>query len=182
MIADQSLISLKLSNLELGHYFLSRLVLTTMMILPSSLSAIYLPKASEIYGTSENHKSLILFFWNSLVMNFLILGLTGCFLYMAIEPLVSRFLPLYSDGIEAAKISVLTGISFVSIGPGVILSVIRKNWFYIFILFFGLMAIWLSSIFIKINDIEDVAVIRCLVSHVVNVVMLVIIYRFISRD
>ncbi|TMM29152.1 hypothetical protein FDT66_12250 [Polaribacter aestuariivivens] len=168
-IADQSIIGLNLGSEQLGYYFLSKLVLTIMLLIPSSLTSILYPKASALFGTYGKPSSLRKFFWNSLLINFIVLSFIGLIIYFSIDFIVFNYIPKYLPGVEAAKINVITGFSFLSIGPGVIMGVIRKNRFYIFLVGLSLLAMWGVSFFTKITSIEQVAYYRCIISLILSI-------------
>lgn len=163
-ISDQSIISIKLGPTALGYYFLSKLIITTMLIVPSSLTAIFYPKASATFGSSGNKSSLRIFFWKALFINILVLSPLALILYINIDFVVFNYLPKYISGIEAAKINIITGLSFISIGPGVIIGVLKKNTFYIFLVSTCLLIMWFINFFVKIDSIEQVAYFRCVTS------------------
>ncbi|QOD62079.1 oligosaccharide flippase family protein [Polaribacter haliotis] len=163
-ISDQSIIALKLGNVALGYYFLSKLIITSMLLVPTSLTAIFYPKASAIFGFSDKKSSLRVFFWKALFINATVLSIIGLFLYLSIDFIVENYIPKYTLGIEAAKINIITGLSFVSIGPSVILGVVKKNTFYIFLVSISLLSMWCLSLFVEIYSIEQVAYFRCVIS------------------
>jgi len=126
---DQLYISQHFKPEELGYYNLSRLVITLIAVVPTSIGTLLYPKAAYIYGKHNNNTSkLFPFFKNALLVNILviipIIGLT----YIFIEPIVNNFLPKYIPGIIYAKLSIIGGIGYIFVGPSIIIGVLNKIW------------------------------------------------------
>ncbi|MEN7551136.1 oligosaccharide flippase family protein [Rapidithrix thailandica] len=127
-IFDQFYITHNFDKIELGYYNLARLVLFIIPVIPNSLTTIFYPKASTLYGKSGKNKQVLKpFFVKSLLINLLIVFPLIGLVYITIEPVVNLFLPKYVSGIEYAKASVLGGLGYIFVGPSVILGVLKSN-------------------------------------------------------
>ncbi len=182
-VADQSLILKDLGEEALGFYTISKLVLTTFFIIPATLVTMYYPKASAIYGRLKNNRELRPFFWKSLGGNILLiipLCLVGYFLT---EPVVRFFLPKYIPGIEAAKISFFTCMTYVYMGPSVIMAVVRRNIFYIIVILFSIAAMWLLPTLLPgAISLEKIAWLRCAIGACILTVTLLYCFYLSGQD
>jgi len=165
-IADQSIIGYYLSTTDLGNYTIARLVLMTFLIIPTTLSVLLYPKASGQYSVSKSNRGLRNFFWLALGINLLCLLPIAVVAYYSLPYLVTNFLPKYVKGIEAAQISVFTGLTFVSFGPSIIIGVVKRNIPYIIAITIALAGFWLCAqyLFSEGLSIEKVAWIRFYIS------------------
>jgi O-antigen/teichoic acid export membrane protein len=127
LIADQSVIALFLGKEELGYYVLSKLIILAIPIIPQSLSIILYPKASARYGKLKDNSILKSFFWKALLLNLVVLIPLCILIYFIIEPVTLWLMPKYEPGIVAAKINILTCLTFVSNGPSIIVGVVKRN-------------------------------------------------------
>jgi len=173
-IADQSAIGYYLSTTDLGNYTIARLVLMTFLIIPTTLSILLYPKASAKYSISRSNMGLRNFFWVSLGLNLLCLLPIAILVYYSLPYLVSTFLPDYVAGIEAAQISIFTGLTFVSSGPSIIMGVVKRNTLYIIAITIALVVFWLfAKYFYQENlNIENIAWLRFYVSFTFSVFLL----------
>ncbi len=127
-IFDQYYIVNHFEKIELGYYNLARLVLLLVPMIPNSLTSVFYPKASNIFGQSNDKKNVLKpIFFKTLIINCVVIIPIILIIYFFISPIVNQFLPNYIEGIEYAKISVIGGIGFIYIGPSVILGVLKKN-------------------------------------------------------
>lgn len=171
-VADQSLIALRFGTVELGYYTISKLILLAIPVIPTTLGVLLYPRAAAQYGKSENNQGLRVFFYRALAINVGVVFPICILLYFLVPPLVEAFLPKYVPGIEAAKINLLTCMTFVCYGPSIIIGVVRRNMPYIIftVVIFG--AFWLTGLFFTQNGsgtIEEVAFLRFWFSLVLSI-------------
>jgi len=182
LVADQSLVALFMTKEELGFFSLARLVVTTMLIIPGTLSILLSPKVAACYGRTHDPHALRRYFW-------IILGVHAVFIlplcfaaYFVIEPLVLWVLPKYELGIEVAKITILTCMGYVFSGLLIVTSTMRKN--LVPIIFYGvaLGAMWIGGYamfkLLEKTTMEQIAWLRFYVSMVLAAGTL--IYVFLS--
>lgn len=175
---DQSIIIHFLGPTELGLYSISTMILSSMMLFPTSLTLVLNPRAAYKYGSAKNNKMLGPFFVKALILNIVLLAPMTLLIYFLVEPVVYNFFPRYTEGILAAKISVFTSFSYVAMGPSVIIGVTRRNSFVIFLYIFAIIAMWISAIVVPSDslNIETISMIRLIVSFTVS--LAIIIYCF----
>lgn len=146
LVADQSLVALFMSKEELGYFALARMVVTTMLIIPATLSILLSPKVAACYGRTHNPAALRRYFW-------IILGVHAAFLlplcmvaYFAVEPLVLWVLPKYALGVGVARITILTCLGYVFSGLLIITSTMRQN--LVPIIFYGIAlgVLWIGGL------------------------------------
>ena len=143
------------------------------------LNTLLYPKAASIFGQKEAANSLRPFWVKSVLLFTAIIIPISIIAYICLPPLVYTFLPLYSDGISSAKINILTGITFISMGPSVIFGTLRKNILYLIFVCISLLLFW-GVLFLfrdKFLTLESVAWLRFAVSLFLSVFVLV--YTFI---
>jgi O-antigen/teichoic acid export membrane protein len=146
MVADQSLIAIRLGSEALGHYTLSRLLLIAIQVVPASMAILLYPRASGLYGRVRNNRAMRPFFWKALLFNLVaLLPLCGL-VYFLIEPLTHWLLPNYVPGIAAAKINILTCLTFVSQGPSIIVGVVKRNAPLLLAMAFSLAGLWIFGL------------------------------------
>ena len=183
-VADQSLIAVHFEKVNLGYYSLSRLLITAMMIIPSTMSVLLYPKAAALYGRTGKPAALRGFFWKALLFN-LAIFLPICLLaYFLLGPVVRIFLPEYLLGLDAAKVNVLTCMTLVSAGPSVIAGVLKKMGPVIFFYGVGLGCMWAGGQYICLSgspDIVDIAWLRFFVSMVLSLAIIGYNYWLTTR-
>jgi O-antigen/teichoic acid export membrane protein len=178
MISDQTMIASMLGEESLGLYSLSIFMMTGMTVIPTSLNTLLYPKASAQYGKTKNNQDLKSFYWKALLTNFVVLVPLCFILYFAIEPMTKLILPNYLKGVNAAKINILTCLTFVSNGPSVIIGVVRKNTPLLVIYSISLILIW-SIVYIfpfKNLTIETIAWFRFFISLFISIFTLIFSY------
>lgn len=174
-IADQSIISATLTKVDLGNYSISRLILMMFILIPTTLSVLFYPKASALYGKTGSNTGLRTFFWKALAVNSLCLVPLAIIIYNVLPFFVRSFLPMYVDGIEAAKISVFTGLTFIATGPAVIVGVVKKNTPRVVCVALALIAFWVisSTALLDPITINNVAFLRLILSAILCIFTLV---------
>lgn len=169
-IADQSIIAATLTKVDLGNYTISRLILMMFVLIPTTLSVLFYPKAAASYGKTKSNKGLRSFFWKALMINTLCLVPIAIIIYYLLPFFVTTFLPKYVDGIEVGRIAVFTGLTFVATGPAVIIGVVKKNLPRVIMVTTMLIAFWCLGFYFA-NDvitIEEVAKLRFKLSFVIS--------------
>jgi O-antigen/teichoic acid export membrane protein len=177
VITDQSIIVKFLGTKNLGLYSLSTIIMSVFNLIPVSLARILYPKAGAIYGKEKNNLALRKFFYKSLLVNlFLILPLV-LITYFLIEPLTIIFLPKYTDGILAAKINLLTCLTYIAYGPSIILAITKRSHIISFFYIIGIITMWFLSFFNynKLN-LENISLLRFIVKFIINLIIILFSY------
>lgn len=177
-IADQSIIALKLGSEALGYYTISKLILAAVPVIPTTLSVLLYPRASAQYAITKNNKGLRSFYFKSLFINLIVVIPICILLYILIPFLVKTFLPNYIPGINSARINILTCMTFVYVGPSIIIGVVKRNIPYICFVFFVFIVFW-ASLILKpslTESIERVALFRFCLSTLLCVLTLIYCY------
>jgi len=181
-VADKSLILMNLGSDALGEYYLSILIINTLLLIPSSLSTILYPKASIKYGETKNNRGLRSYFWKALGINILVLSIIIVPIYFLIEDVVNDFLPLYKNGIEAAKLTVLSCFTYIYIGPSIIIGIVRKNTIYIIILGLSLFSYWMTGYFLKPTNLIGYVELRFIIYIFISVSVLIYSYYLTTKS
>jgi O-antigen/teichoic acid export membrane protein len=184
-VADQSLIAIYLGETQLGFYTLSRLLMVAMMVIPSTMGMLLYPRASARYGKTGCRRDLRPFFWKALVVNMLIYAPLCGVAYLLLGPVVEWVLPKYIPGIHAAQINILTCLTFISCGPGVIAGAVKRNTPVMIAYGIGLAAIWSVGLYFcefRTVSIEIIAMIRFGVSAAVALFVLIYSYRLTEKE
>lgn len=161
-VADQSYIAVHMPSEQLGLYNIARQCTTVMMVVPTALSTLLYPKAAGIYGKNDTAQSLQKYWLKSLGLLSGVLIPIVVLSYLLLPFFVELVMPKYIGGIGAGRIAILTGLTYIYMGPSVIYGTIRKN--IINIILIGLMVclFWtLTSLFpAYYNSIESIAWLR----------------------
>ncbi|HQQ05113.1 MAG TPA: hypothetical protein PLT67_09780 [Kiritimatiellia bacterium] len=171
MVADQTFIALYMPKERLGHYVLAKLIMQAMIIIPATLSILISPKVASCYGETGSARSLRKYFWAFFWLHVAFIVPVCALAYVAVGPLVHWLLPRYIPGIAAAKITILTCLTFVAKGAFVITATMRKNTAMIILHGAGLAAMWLIGILMfefGQPSLEHVAWLRFWMSAVVS--------------
>ena len=185
LVADQSLIALHFDKIQLGYYSLSRLIITALMIVPTTIGTMLYPKASALYGQTGNPHALKPFFWKALLFNAVVFIPICCIAYFLLEPIVRMFLPHYVAGLEAAKINILTSITLISMGPSVIAGVLKKMIPVLFFYTIAIGIIWGVGQYLCVNQtptIEMIAWLRFFVATGLSIVIIGYNYYLTTKD
>ncbi len=183
VVADKTYIATSLSSRDLGLYTISGYCITLMMVIPGALNTLLYPKAATRYGQTGDKTSLQGFWKKSLlVFSFVLFPL--CFIaYFALPYVVEWLMPKYIEGIPAARISLLTCATFISMGPSVIFGTLKKNIGNIIAitcclgLFWLIVSIWGESF----CTIERVALLRFGLSFILMIFHIVYSYLLIRK-
>lgn len=155
-IFDEFYIANRFEKVELGYYNLARLVLFIIPIIPNSLTTIFYPKASALYGKSNDNPAVLRSFYNrALIINSLVVLPVIMILFFLIEPVTSYFLPKYINGVEYARYAMWGGLGYIMVGPSVILGVMKKTQLNFYLLI-ALSAISYGFFFLKILNFETI--------------------------
>jgi len=142
LVADKSVVALNLDAQSVGVYSISNLILVGFQTLPAAISMLIYPRAAHLYGQTNSLKSLRKFIYLALVINvgaiipFALLG------YHYIDKVIEVFLPKYTGGIDAAKITCLTAITLAYMGCNIVFLVAKKNYIYLVGLLITLVLTW----------------------------------------
>lgn len=183
-VADQSYIVTKLGTEQLGLYTLARFCMTAMIMVPTAINSLLYPKASAIYGKTMNPTDLKIFWRKSIVLLSIVLIPIIILGFLLITPLTYYFLPKYIGGINAAKITLMSGITFISMGPSVIMGTLRKNILYIIAiscsigLFWGICLLFPSYF----STIENIAKLRLFISSMISIFIIIYTYYLIHKN
>lgn len=183
-VADQSLIALHFNKEQLGYYGLSRLIVSALMIVPTTMAAVLYPKASNVYGRKGNPIALRGFFWKALVFNFIVLVPVCLLAYFLIDPIVKMFLPNYVSGLGAAKVNILTCLTLISSGPSVIAGVLKKVYPILVFYAIALGLMWGLGQYLCLNgnpSIVDIAWIRFFVATGLGITVVFYNHRLTSN-
>lgn len=181
-ITDQSIIAYFLNTESLGIYNVSRMILISVPLIPIAISTMLYPKMSAQYAKTKSNKGLRILYWKSLFLNISLLVPLSLAIYFVIGPLVTWILPQYISGIPAAKVSSLTCITFIFLGPSVIMGVVRKNIVYISILTVAVLIYWFWAYSERSLNLLDVAYMRLKVSSAICIGVLLYTYYLTSIE
>jgi len=162
VIADRTYIATHLSPEAMGLYTIAGYCISLFMVLPVALNTLLYPKAAARYGETGDKRSLLPFWKKSLLLFSVVLIPLVVIAYFVIPWAVELFLPKYVGGIEAARISLLSCLTFVYLGPSVIFGTLKKNVGYIAMISCCLVAFWfITSLWSDyFRSIESVAYLR----------------------
>ena len=144
VVADQSYIAISFDKVELGYYTLSKLIITSMIIVPNSINALLYPKMSALFAKTNKRSSLRQYIKKTILINAIIISPILIIAYFFVGDLVESFLPKYINGIEAAKINILACFSLIIMSPAVIFGILEKNKIYLIFLSVILSLFWFS--------------------------------------
>lgn len=183
MASDKTYIAANLSARDLGLYTISGYCVTLLMVLPVALNTLLYPKVASLYGKTGDKRSLMAFWKRSLFLFALVLLPLCAFVWLILPYCVEWFMPNYIDGVPAARISLLTCLTFVASGPGVVFGTLRKNGWYIVAVAVTLGLFWLIVTLFRDNftTIERVAWLRFVLSIMMMLFVLVYSYTLIRR-
>ena len=182
VISDKTYIATYLTPKDMGLYTLSGYCITLFMMLPSTLNTILYPKAASKYGQTGNRKALLPFWRKSLLFFSVVIVPLAIIAYFLLPYVVEFILPKYKEGIGAAKISLLTCCTFISMGPTVIYGTLKKNVINIFMVTLCLIFFWIFTFVFptKFTNIEEVALLRFYLSLVLMLFNIIYTYFLIK--
>lgn len=183
MASDKTYIAANLSARDLGLYTISGYCVTLLMVLPVALNTLLYPKVATLYGKTGDKRSLMIFWKKSLVLFSLVLLPLCAFVWLLLPYCVEWFMPNYVDGVPAARITLLTCLTFVASGPGVVFGTLRKNGWYIVAVAIALGLFWLIVTLFRdsFTTIERVAWLRLILSLILMTFVLIYSYVLIRR-
>lgn len=183
VVSDKTYIAASLSAKDLGLYTISGYCMTLLMVVPTALNTLLYPKAATRFGQTGDKHSLMAFWKKSLLLFTLVLFPLCAFVWLVLPYCVEWFMPNYIDGVPAAKITLLTCLTFISMGPSVVFGTLRKNVWYIFAVAISLGLFWLI-VSLKgeyFTTIERVAWLRFALSLVMMAFTIVYSYVLIKK-
>ena len=126
-VIDKTYIAASFTPRDVGLYTIAVYCVTLFMMIPTSISALLYPKAAAIYGKT-GEKNTLLGFWNrSLLLMIITLIPIIIVAYIILPSIVDYVMPLYTDGIVAARITLLTCSTFIYFGPSALFGTLKKN-------------------------------------------------------
>jgi O-antigen/teichoic acid export membrane protein len=140
--ADRSVVVLMLGKTELGYFSLAGMIVNSLQVIPQSFSMILFPRMAREYGRTNSPKSLRRLALINLLLNAAVLFPICGFLYVALGPLVERFLPAYGPGVPAARVACLTGMFWVYLGVGSIFGVLNRMTAYLACMVASILMVW----------------------------------------
>ncbi len=182
MVSDKTYIATYLSAKDMGLYTISGYCMTLLMVVPTALNTLLYPKAATRYGQTGDKHTLLAFWKKSIILFSLVLIPLCTFVWFALPYCVEWFMPKYSDGVSAARITLLTCLTFIANGPSVVFGTLRRNNYYILAVATSLGLFWLIVHLFGgfFQSIESVAWLRFALSLVMMAFTLVYSYLLIK--
>lgn len=183
VVSDRTYIATHLSSEDMGLYTLAGYCISIFAVLPAALNTLLYPKAAAHYGQSGNKRDLLSFWRKSIILFSAVLIPLALVAYFVIPWGVNLFLPKYEEGIEVARISLLTCLTFVSMGPSVIFGTLKKNKGYIIVVLACWGAFWLTTTLFPqyFTTIESVALLRFALSFILMIYTILQTYLLITK-
>ena len=183
VVSDKTFIATHMPSEAMGLYTIAGYVIALFSVLPTALNSLLYPKAATRYGATGDKTCLLPFWKKSIILFSSVLIPLAILAYTLIPWGVNTFLPKYEGGIEVARISLLTCLTFISMGPSVIFGTLKKNKGYIFAVFSCWSAFWLiikafPSFF---TTIESVAYLRFALSLILMLYIIIHTYLLIKK-
>ncbi len=182
MACDRTFIARYMTTEDMGFYALSNYVIIAVMAVPQSVNALLYPKAATRYGATGDVHALKAFWKKSLLVYSLMLIPICAVLYFIIPVFTENFMPKYVGGIRAAQYSLLTCMTFVAQGPGVIFGTLRRNGAYLAVGIISVALFWLISFSLRasITSIEQVSLLRFALSVIQMFAVLALTYKYVK--
>lgn len=161
-VMDKTYIAASFTPKEVGLFTISGYCITLFMMIPTSISALLYPKAAAIYGETGSKEALVGFWRKSLLLMIVVLIPIIIVAYFVLPIVVNFVMPKYVEGIQTARITLLTCATFVYFGPSALFGTLKKNSLNIIIQLVILASFWLIiSLFNEnFNTLESVAWLR----------------------
>jgi O-antigen/teichoic acid export membrane protein len=157
---DRLLILTFLGSTLMGYYGISIALLRMLNLFPMVVGQVFAPVMANVYGATLSPRALLKYAARASLVAFCItLGAVAA-LYFLIPPFIVHFLPKYTYGITAARISLLTGLLLaLSVGPGFFLQTIMRQFEYFIVILLSAIAIMSSVLmfFARGHDLSGVA-------------------------
>lgn len=179
---DRTFIASHLGMEQMGLYAISNYVMTAVMAVPTAVNTLLYPKAAARYGASGDKSSLLGFWKKSLLLYTLMLVPLCVVLYFSLPFLIETFMPKYEGGIRAAQFSLLTCMTFIYRGPGVIFGTLKRNTLYIILLALSIACFWGATWLFGdyMTSIESVSLLRFVISFVQMIIIIIVTYKYIK--
>lgn len=179
---DRTYIARFMTTEDMGLYSLSNYVILAVMAVPHAVNSLLYPKAASRYGSTGDIHSLMAFWKKSIVVYSLLLLPICIILYFTLPYLVESFMPKYVRGIGAARLALLTCMTFVSQGPAVLFGTIRKNLVYLLIGGISVLIFWVVALLLReyFVTIESVAMLRFGISLINMLMILFFSYHYVK--
>lgn len=183
LVSDRTYIASHLSSEEMGLYTIAGYVISLFMVLPTALNTLLYPKAASRYGATGDKKQLLPFWKKSIILFTAVIVPLSIVLYFILPYCIELFLPRYVGGIKVAQISLLTCLTFISMGPSVIFGTLKKNLGYITAVLISWGLFWLIVTLFPANfsSIESVAYLRFVISALLMIYIIVHTYILIQK-
>jgi O-antigen/teichoic acid export membrane protein len=118
----------------LGYYGIALGLGAIIAIIPNTIGYVLYPKMCELYGKTNNPKALLDLTIKASVISFLMAFIIVIVLFFTVHPIVVRFFPQYTPGIEATKVALFQGLPLaLGIGPYFFMQAIMKQKQYVFV-------------------------------------------------
>jgi len=157
---DRLLILTFLGSTLMGYYGISIALLRMLNLFPTVVGQVFAPVMANVYGATLSPRSLLKYAARASLTAFCITISAVVVLYFLIPPVIIHFLPKYTYGITAARISLLTSLLLaLSVGPGFFLQTIMRQFEYFIVILLSAIVI-LSSVlmlFARGYDLSGVA-------------------------
>jgi len=182
VVADRSVVALTLNPQSVGVYSISNLIIVAFQTLPTAISMLIYPRAAHLYGQTNSMQSLRKFIYLALIINIAAILPFALIGYFYVDQVITMFLPKYTAGIGAARVSCLTSVSLAYMGCNIVFLVAKKNHIYIAGLCITLILTWiLGKLFLSYGyGLEGVAWAK-LISNSFLFVFVVAVSLFLTR-
>lgn len=179
---DRTYIARYLGMENMGLYSIANYVMTGVMAVPSAVNTLLYPKAASRYGASGDVKSLKDFWKKSLLLYMAILIPLCSILYFCLPFFVEICMPKYVGGIKAAQYSLLSCMTFISMGPSVLFGTLRRNTLFIVILISSILLFWCIAMTFQESfaTLESVSILRFALSFVQMIAVIVLTYIYVK--
>lgn len=183
LTCDSTYIARNLGMENLGLYSIANYVIMALMMVPSALNSLLYPKASARYGASGNVNCLKEFWKKSLLLYIVILVPLSIMLYFILPYMVEYLMPKYTNGVKAAQYSLLSCMTFISMGPAVLFGTLRRNTLNIIVLSLSVVLFWgIAMLFSdSFRTIESVSLLRFVISFFQMIIVLVLTYKYVNK-
>jgi O-antigen/teichoic acid export membrane protein len=147
-VSDRTVIAWFLTPKDMGHFSLAGLVVMSIQFVPQFLASLLYPRVAAAYGRTSSSRQLRSHFWILLGSSFGAVLPMATVAYFLVGPLTRHFFPEYVEGIPAAKIACISSFTFIYIGVGSVIAVVRRNTPFISALLATLLTTWLLGAYL----------------------------------
>lgn len=182
-VMDKTYIAAGFGAREVGLYTIAGYCMTIFMMIPSSVCVLLYPKAAATYGATGRKDSLVGFWWKSMLLLAIVLLPIIVIGYFLLPIVVNYIMPKYSEGIEAARITLLTCATFIYFGPSSLFGTLRCNKVNILfqLLLLGLFWLIVSVAANYFSTLESVAWLRFFLS-LIQMAFVIAYTRYLLKD